>query len=840
MADTTTPFVGNNYSGAAITIPTNVTGASGITASGMIGISVPLITTAGRTITSTYRKSDKSYFISDAARQAELPNVEKEGNDVLVLHPGSRNTRIGISRDALPKTILTAVARPWKNGQSIVCPTFEDIDMEALQDDNIESIVSSRNSILKKRPPPNTTQQMLSYNRQQKASIIAGHNDAFNVEWTKIENERPRVVGQQALLIHPEEGYEVSFPIRYRHLAFEDLVYKERDQIHQDLGTLIKYSCEKELKIDPSTLKDFSVVLVLPDNCHRWEIKSWLSILYDELGFKSVALLQESVAATFGAGIGSACVVDIGAEQTSIALVEDGYLIKSGQALLQYGADHLLPLFYAFLNYYEFPYRQLDYQNAMDIELLQELKERTCTLEESELAVQVIDFYVRQPGKPTQAWQFKSFDERFYAPLALFRPEWLKIKINSSKGFLWYQVYGCEDAEAPDGFVIPKRKAVINGSTGQEIEEKEIKAINWPPEALKLLLNIDQEQPLWMQKGALAGTLQKDSTSQDNLIDLDLDEDVDFDAEDEEAIEMLTSPKKSGSRRKGSKFYNNSKRTKSRKIVAISEDPESERDTDNELASSIKDETSVKDDLDNQDTPGDQDMESIILTCQWKECGLHTKMNIKDMLLHVTKDHIDSTRHDHKCLWRKNSDSESTCSHQFRVEDQGPSFQVVYESHIVNHLISDSIAPKEPDTNNAIMTNRGLPYGVASKLIPLEEAILRCIFKAEGDNIDRIKKWLGSILLVGGGSLFPGFANILTEKLLAGLAHNGEYIIPLAMDDKIGALMHLKDMDPKSVTWKGGCVYSRLETVREFWIPRTEWRRIGMRAFSEKYPHLGE
>jgi actin-related protein 8 len=37
--------------------------------------------------------------------------------------------------------------------------------------------------------------------------------------------------------------------------------------------------------------------------------------------------MKESLAATYGAGITSACVVDIGATMTSIAVVDDGLVI---------------------------------------------------------------------------------------------------------------------------------------------------------------------------------------------------------------------------------------------------------------------------------------------------------------------------------------------------------------------------------------------------------------------------------------------------------------------------------------------------------------------------------
>ena len=36
------------------------------------------------------------------------------GNDVIVIHPGSQNLRIGFASDALPKTVPMVIARKWK------------------------------------------------------------------------------------------------------------------------------------------------------------------------------------------------------------------------------------------------------------------------------------------------------------------------------------------------------------------------------------------------------------------------------------------------------------------------------------------------------------------------------------------------------------------------------------------------------------------------------------------------------------------------------------------------------------------------------------------------------
>ena len=40
------------------------------------------------------------------------------GNNVIVIHPGSQNLRIGFANDALPKSVPMVIARKWKCNES--------------------------------------------------------------------------------------------------------------------------------------------------------------------------------------------------------------------------------------------------------------------------------------------------------------------------------------------------------------------------------------------------------------------------------------------------------------------------------------------------------------------------------------------------------------------------------------------------------------------------------------------------------------------------------------------------------------------------------------------------
>lgn len=56
-----------------------------------------------------------------------------------------------------------------------------------------------------------------------------------------------------------------------------------------------------------------------------------VTLLLRYMKFRGVFVQQESACATFGAGVSTACVVDIGAQKTSVSCVEDGLCIPDSR-----------------------------------------------------------------------------------------------------------------------------------------------------------------------------------------------------------------------------------------------------------------------------------------------------------------------------------------------------------------------------------------------------------------------------------------------------------------------------------------------------------------------------
>lgn len=96
------------------------------------------------------------------------------------------------------------------------------------------------------------------------------------------------------------------------------------------------------------------------------------------MGFESCFLVQDHVAATFGAGLGYACVVDVGDQKTSVSCVEDGISHPNTRVRLEYGGADLVHTFYWLLQKCAFPYKDCDYRDPQDATLLRQLKEEFC------------------------------------------------------------------------------------------------------------------------------------------------------------------------------------------------------------------------------------------------------------------------------------------------------------------------------------------------------------------------------------------------------------------------------------------------------------------------------
>ncbi|PON29829.1 hypothetical protein TGAM01_v201195 [Trichoderma gamsii] len=192
-------------------------------------------------------------------------------------------------------------------------------------------------------------------------------------------------------------------------------------------------------RTEPEIIQRHNDVLEILRSCMTW------------FEFSRVCFIQESMAATFGAGYTQACVVDIGAQKTSVTCVEDGLCIEDSRINLKYGGYDITETFIKMMLYDNFPYQEINLRRRYDFLLAEELKAKHCTMSQANISVQLYNFHVRAPNQPTRKYAFKTYDEVILAAMGVFEPA---IFDNSTKlrgrRKLVERSYNAYDVDIPD------------------------------------------------------------------------------------------------------------------------------------------------------------------------------------------------------------------------------------------------------------------------------------------------------------------------------------------------------------------------------------------------------
>lgn len=100
---------------------------------------------------------------------------------------------------------------------------------------------------------------------------------------------------------------------------------------------------------------------------------------------------------------------------------------------LNIGGDDITEFLYVLLERINFPYRDMDLRRSYDWNLMEDLKSRLCTLAEvrspnpyiriqlkspqGDVALNLYDFVVRRPDRPTEKYGLRAYDEIILAPM---------------------------------------------------------------------------------------------------------------------------------------------------------------------------------------------------------------------------------------------------------------------------------------------------------------------------------------------------------------------------------------------------------------------------------------
>ncbi|KAK8020633.1 Actin-related protein- ARP8 class [Apiospora arundinis] len=405
---------------------------------------------------------------------AEDPTATADGqldpSKIIVIHPGSQNLRIGFASDALPKTIPTALATKFPQTESEMYEALPRRKFEGKTPDEqygeewskkyqkMCSDLKIEMRANKRKVLPNSKELVVNYNRRTEAEKIPTHNDPLQVEWTDLENlEDPNsaascFIGQAALRVPDDSNpkFKVWWPMHYGWLNEDE--YTTAEHLCDDFETLLDRAIRQELGLTKSSSwRNYSCVFVIPDLYDKRYVEQVLKSCMSWFEFNKVCFIQESMAAAFGAGYTQACVVDVGAQKTSIACVEDGLMVEDSRINMKYGGFDVTDTFIRMMLYDNFPYQDINLRRRYDFLLAEELKMKHCTMQQADISVQLYQFHLRAPNQPTHKYQFKTYDEVILAPMGFYEPN---IFDNSTKlrgrRKLMDRSYNSYDVDVPD------------------------------------------------------------------------------------------------------------------------------------------------------------------------------------------------------------------------------------------------------------------------------------------------------------------------------------------------------------------------------------------------------
>lgn len=279
----------------------------------------------------------------------------------------------------------------------------------------------------KRRVLPNSRELVWNYNRRSAPETISEHNDPHRIDWTELPadpSKAPEYFTGQAALRVPDRSnprYKLFWPLRHGWSNERD--YARKNLLYNDFLLIIEEAIKSQLGLRrKKDWSQYSCVFVVPDLYERVYVTAVLDALIREFGFSRVCFIQESLAATFGGGFSISCVVDVGAQKTSICCVDEGMCMEESRINLKCGGADITETFIKMMLYDHFPYQDINLKRRHDMLLADELKQTLCTMNESSVTVQQYDFHLRTASQDTRKYYFRTYDEVMLAPMVRKTP----------------------------------------------------------------------------------------------------------------------------------------------------------------------------------------------------------------------------------------------------------------------------------------------------------------------------------------------------------------------------------------------------------------------------------
>ena len=394
---------------------------------------------------------------------------------IFIVHPGSQNLRYGLASDTIPQTIPHCLARKLDNNNKVNSNSVSNIPkyvgpQTLLDQFTMPTVEAATQKIKAELPRQRIIKEVETFDKSNCTEVVDWKEAGFN--WTVPNPKQLVYFGEQALRLPPNSGYTLFWPFVSGRLnvtphysiqtILSDLCLLWSQCFSSYLNSSSKTSNNdnnnnnnnnntnhnnnninnnnNKSKNPTSTLNsssplrtkfnDYFFVLIIPDQFYKPDVKNIITMMLNDLNFAGFLLIQESVAAVYGHGLVTGCVVDIGDQKISVCCVEEGTSLPNTRISLDFGGHDISRLLLFLLKNskdHYFPQPNLDMQVFSDKRILDEIKDN-CHLSKNQLAMQVLPFYEYRYQQQTLLHHFNVSEALILAPMSLFYPEILNFK----------------------------------------------------------------------------------------------------------------------------------------------------------------------------------------------------------------------------------------------------------------------------------------------------------------------------------------------------------------------------------------------------------------------------
>lgn len=310
---------------------------------------------------------------------------------------------------------------------------------ESLRKPIIESY-KERMKYYKRRILPNCHEGCFNFNKKQQSNYqIDEISEDFKgfikaSKWLD-QSGRDYVLDEEIFRLNNENEWNIRSPFLFTsdcntsnngELGFneQDTSYKSREEILGDIEKILRYVLKEKLGLQHrSQFNNLNVLLIVPSLYRKSYIESMIDLLLNRIEFGNGTFIQEGLCASFGLGLSTGCIVDIGNNNIHICCVDEGVVIEDSRITLDYGISDVVRLWGKMLINQQFPLYNINFQNIKDWELLENIFKDHVTFDDSKCGVIQVGKFSKIEKKKVRKFQFKCFDENILCCMALFYPE---------------------------------------------------------------------------------------------------------------------------------------------------------------------------------------------------------------------------------------------------------------------------------------------------------------------------------------------------------------------------------------------------------------------------------